>query len=186
MATERGNEPVATPARTREDADKGVAEIVDLMTRGLWVSGPSHVEIAEKHGVSPATVKGWATSASRVIRAVMDADKDELRARMRAMLETVVHKAMTTRDVFTTGTNEKGCMVAEFRDAPNLNAAVSAIELQAKLLGLITNKHDVTTRPSVGHLSREQHAEALKKLSDEIAAEQARLEEEAIAEGEPR
>lgn len=130
------------------------------MAAGTWVPGKSHREVATKHRVAEATVKDWATSASRVIRALHDGDIQELRALSLAQLQACVAKALTRRP-------------------PDLRAAVAAIAERNKVLGIISHKVDVTSRPSVAHLSREEHAAELAKLSEEIAAEQARLREEA-------
>lgn len=95
---------------------------MDLMVAGRWVSGRSHADVAFKHGVSPATVKDWATSASRVIRMAMEGDLEDLRARMVATLEGIT---------------------ADAREAGELRAAVSAVAEQAKILGLVVQRHEV-------------------------------------------
>lgn len=141
----------------RADADRGVHEIVELMTSGRWVAGAGHADIALRHGVAPATVKDWATSASRVVRLLLEEDREVWRARLVATLECVTAKAVGAKR------------------RPDLRAAVAAIGEQAKILGLVSQRVDVTTRPSVGHLSREEHLAELAKLAAEIAAEQARL-----------
>lgn len=151
------------------------------MADGLWVSGKSHADVAAEFGVSPATVKDWATSASRVLRIAVEADKEELRARLVTTLENIVAEAMRTKKAVTVrklvkvGRKRVPSTVTEYMDAPSLQAAVSAVETQGRLLGLISQKLDVTTRPSVAHLSRAEHLAELEKLSAEIAAEQARI-----------
>lgn len=128
--------PVAP--RAREDADAGVKDIVELMTSGRWVTGASHQAIAAKHHVHPETVKKWATNASRIIRFAIEGDVEEIRARMVSTLENIVSTAMTYERVIT---DRHG---ASFTVAqPDLKAAVSAIDLQAKLLGLVVQKHEV-------------------------------------------
>ena len=154
------------------------------MADGLWVSGKSHEAIAARYGVSPATVKDWATSASRVLRLAVEQDKEEIRARMLATLENVVAEAMktvkpaTVRKEITRKGKRVVVTVTEMLPAPSLQAAVSAVQTQAQLLGLVSQKLDVTTRPSVAHLSREEHAAELEKLSTEIATELSRLKSE--------
>lgn len=125
------------------------------MTAGEWVPGLSHEYVARRCGVAPATVKDWATSASRVIRLAVDGDKEDIRTRMLATLDTVIRRALGPK---------RG----------DLRAAVAAVESQAKLLGLVVQKHDVTNRPSVAHLTREEHQAELAKLKAEIDAELAR------------
>ncbi len=146
------------------------------MTTGRWVAGASHADVALEFGVSPSTVKDWATSASRVIRLAVEGDTQDIRARMLATLDTIVSTAMAKKGVAITRSGRD--VETEFYPAPDLKAAVAAIAEQAKLLGLVVQKHDVTTRPNVAHLSREEHAAELAKLAEEIAAEQKRLAEE--------
>ena len=155
-----------------------------LMADGLWVSGKSHEVVAKQFGVAPATVKDWATSASRVLRLILEQDKEEIRARMIATLENVVAESMktvkpvTVRKELTRKGKRVSVSVTEMLPAPSLQAAVSAVLAQAQLLGLVSQKLDVTTRPSVAHLSREEHAQELEKLSTEIATELSRLKSE--------
>lgn len=128
--------------RKREDSDAGVRDCVDLMTAGRWVTGHSNRVIAKKHGVSPATVKNWATSASRIIRASVEPDREDIRARMVATLDTVVARAMRLKKpVYMRGDGEG---VTTLMDAPDLRAAVAAIDTQARLLGLVVQKHEVS------------------------------------------
>ena len=157
---------------------------MDLMADGRWVSGKSHAEVAAEFGVSPATVKDWATSASRVLRLALEEDKDVLRARLVATLENIVAEAMqttkpvTVRKLTRVGKKVVNVSTTELMPAPSLAAAVSAVQTHAQLFGLISQKVDVTTRPNVAHLSREEHAAELERLGAEIAAEVARLKAE--------
>lgn len=129
------------------------------MSDGRWRTGASHEVVAKKFKVSPATVKDWATSASRIIRLAIEPDREELRARLVVTLEGVVARALKTK-------------------RPDLRNAIMAVAEQGKLLGLATSKIDVTTRPSVAHLSREEHMAELEKLRAEIVAEAERIRAE--------
>lgn len=160
--------------RTREDADAGVIECMNLMADGLWVSGKSHAEVAAKHGVSPATVKNWATNASRILRLGTEEEAEDARARCVATLDTIVAIALQKKGIRFTDDDEAEYTLPE----PDLRAAVSAVGEKAKLLGLIVQKHDVRTAPKVAHLSRKEHLEQLEQLEQEIAAEVKRLEAE--------
>lgn len=148
---------VAAKKRTRVDADAGVRHCMMLMAEGMWRTKRHRAEVAALFGVSPATVKTWATTASRVLRLSQEPDMEKVRARSLASLQVIVTKALA---------------------AGELRAGVSALELRAKLLGLIVQKHDVTHRPKVAHLSREEHLQALEQLRTEIAEEEARLHAE--------
>lgn len=176
------DDPVSKRGAERRDetSDKAVEEIVRMMADGRWRTGASHALIARKYDVSPATVKCYATSASRVLRALAELDKEDVKARLFATLERVVSKAMrTVKPVnFTSGIGRERLIETKLVEHPSLQAAVSAIEVQAKLLGLITNKADVTVRPSVAHLTPDEHRAELERLGAEIAAELERLEAE--------
>lgn len=132
---------------------------MDLMVAGKWISGESHADVAFQFGVSPSTVKDWATSASRVIRLAQEGDLEDIRARSVATMEKIGSMALRGR-------------------RPDLRAAVEALKEKHKLQGLIVQKVDQRTRPSVAHLSREEHAAALDELEKEIAAEKKRIAED--------
>lgn len=163
----------APQKRTRRDADQGVARCMSLMADGQWVSGESHAAIAKEFGVAQATVKNWATCASRVLRQISEGDRETMRAKLFATLERVLASAMATVKPVTMRVG--GTTWTEFLEAPSVQAAVSAIDVQARLLGLVTHKVDVTQRPSVAYLSRDEHLAELAKLEGEIAAEKARI-----------
>ncbi len=132
--------PIAIRARTREGADAGVQDCLALMTRGQWITGRSHIDVAARHGVSPDTVKAWATSASRIVRFAMEADVEDIRARMVSTLEGVIAEARTDGDH---------------------KAVVSAVDTQARLLGMMIQKHEV--------VMTEAEAEALVKRAALLA-----------------
>lgn len=119
--TKTGRKPRSL-LRTREETDRMVGEVMRLMTSGQWVSGASHADMAFKHGVCEDTVKRWAVAASRVIRAAVMVDPEDIRARLVSTLENVVAAGMAGGE---------------------LKAVVAAVAEQAKLLGLIVQKHDV-------------------------------------------
>lgn len=104
------------------------------MADGLWVSGRSRDVVAGEFGVSPATVKDWATSASRVLRIHVEGDPGEIRARLVATLETIVSKAMSKE--FSCPSVDDGPPVT--LAAADLKNAIAAIAEQGKLLGLHT------------------------------------------------
>jgi hypothetical protein len=159
--------------RTREDADAGVERCMHMMLAGEWQPGTSHKLVAEEFGVSPVTVKNWATNASRIIRLCPDEEtREEIRLSMLTTLSRVVQEGFD-RKVVVMPRHRDGS--PEYVDSPDLKAVVAAIDTQAKLLGLVVQKHDVRTRPAVAHLSRDEHRAELEKLQSEIAAEVARL-----------
>lgn len=122
----------ATPARAKGAArrivsDAGTMRCVELMTSGQWVSGRSHIEVADAFSVSPETVKEWATSASRIIRLCLGDDREAIRARMVSTLEEVQRQALGGKK-------------------PDLKAAVAAVSANAQLLGLVEQRHKVEVK----------------------------------------
>ncbi len=105
------------------------------MTTGAWVPGTSHRAVADEFEVSPKTVEGWATNASRIIRLAVAQEPEEIRARLLATLSTVTRMALGR-----VGVNP---LTGDEYAAPDLKAAVSAVAEQAKLLGLVVQKHEV-------------------------------------------
>lgn len=106
---------------------------VELMTQGEWRTGVSHQLVASEFGVSPRTIEGWATTASRLIRLSIG-DGEEVRARLVVMLEDVHRRALQKQAATSEG---------DMYDSPDLRSAVAAIAEQAKLLGLVEQKHRV-------------------------------------------
>lgn len=97
------------------EVDRIVAGIVDDMASGRWVTGRSHRALATEHGVSVSRVEDWATEAGRLLRVLMLVDREDLRARNAAHLETLAVDAH---------------MAGEFGDAVRARAEMG------KLLGL--------------------------------------------------
>lgn len=124
-----------TPARTRDGTDDAIREVMRLMTSGQWRTGQSHETLAAKYSVTPHTVSGWATTASRLIRLAIG-DGEEAKTRLLVMLEDIHARALTK-----TAATSEGVLY----DSPDLKAAVSAVDSQAKLLGLHVQRVDMTT-----------------------------------------
>lgn len=120
-----------------------------MMVSGTWVTGRSNVEVAQRHGVSVATVKDWATCASRLIRLAIANDPEELRARYMAALEGIAASAMS-RQAATMG----GDLYAN----PDHKAAIAAYAESARLGGLVVQKHDV-------NMTEAQARETWKRLT---------------------
>jgi hypothetical protein len=95
--------------------DSLVLEIARLMADGTWVTGRSHVELAEREKVTVHAVKDWAADAGRLLRLLADDDAQAARAANRATLAAIV---------------------ADARRDGDHGAAVRGVEAQNKLLGL--------------------------------------------------
>lgn len=92
------------------------------MAAGQWVRGVTVGEVAHEFDVDIRTAETWAATASRLVRLSIEGDREEIRARMLATLDTIIAK----------------------HAGGEPRAAVAAIELQAKLLGLTTAHVHVT------------------------------------------
>lgn len=123
-----------TLSRARAGAvDRIVVGILEDMVSGKWVAGKSHRELAVMHSVSVERVKDWATEAGRTLRILALVDRDDLRARNAARLDSIVEMALNRSVVIPPrGENDEATVVVQ----PDLKAAVSAIAEQGKLLGL--------------------------------------------------
>lgn len=117
---------------TREEVDKHIHNIIVQMTSGQWTT-KSHVALAKEAGVDPVTVRDWSRQASRIIRVAIG-EGEEIRTRLIAHLEDIHQRALDKKGMTRSG---------DEYDNPDLKAAVSAIDSQARLLGLVTEKHEV-------------------------------------------
>jgi len=132
------------PAHARAVKDQRVDHIVRLMAHGEWHGAGSHHELSDAWGVSIAAVQEYARIASGIIRVVVEGNPDEVRAEIIAGIEAIKAQAIKQRE---------------------LRTALQAVDLKARMLGLITNKV-------------EARVEAAQKLSD------AALEDAILAEAE--
>ena len=136
-----------------------------MMRELRWERGKSARELAAAWGVPLSTVHNTAVEASRLVATELDEGRDELRVVMQTRLERVlVHGG--DRD------------------------AVAAADLTARLLGLLVERHDVTTTTAEAVTSsaawRELHgilARALEPYPEAAAAVVRELER--YARGEP-
>lgn len=138
--------------------DERAAEVAGLMADGRWVTGKSHAELAERWGCDMEEVRHVAQRAGQALRVLMLTDRESLRARNAATLEAIV---------------------ADARADGEHQAAVAALNSQAKLLGLnAPERHEVATVQAVEAMTpeaklarvREQIA-VLQELERELAAQ---------------
>lgn len=125
-------------ARARE-VDTIVAGIVDLMTRGKWVTGRSHQELAQTHGVSVSRVEDWATEAARCLRVMGLVDKEAVIAQHRAHIAERASRFVRIADAAEEVT-EFGPAIAA------LSGWGAENDREARLLGLnAPSKHEVAS-----------------------------------------
>lgn len=124
---------ISDPGRAREIREERVDHIVGLMSKGQWRAAASHRELIREWGVSLGAVQDYAREASGIIRHLISDDADNVRAQIIACVEQIRFDALNATRHTLEG-NEY--------DAPDLHSALKAVELHAKLLGLITQKVD--------------------------------------------
>lgn len=102
--------------------EERVTYIADrLMRRGRWVKHKTQMELAAAWVLDPATIRGYSAEASRSLRLDPD-ERDALRA------ELAAHAARLRR----MATRER----SKVTGLRNIEAALKAIELHARLVGL--------------------------------------------------
>ncbi len=126
-------------ARARDEAraqrDARVDRIVAMMADGTWTATQAR-ELATEWAIGLGAVQDYAREASGIIRRVVMGEPDDIKAQILAGVEKIRTVAMgKTRTVVT-----KDGDAVTWAD-PDCKAALSAFELQAKMLGLIVNKH---------------------------------------------
>ena len=129
------------PARERakEERDRRVDHIVNEMARGEWSGARSTILLAAEWGCSKHAVSEYAREASGIIRRLVAGDPDDVRAEIVAGIERL-------RLIATEATKFElvGFQQYEERRAPNVDAALRAYELRAKVLGLLVQNVKVT------------------------------------------
>lgn len=130
------------PARAREER---VDHIVGLMARGEWRAAASHRDLAVLWGVSVGSVQDYAREASGILRHLVEGDVEGIRAAVVASVERIRVDALANTRTW------KGKQYP----SPDYRSALMAVELQAKLLGLIVNKADVRVSP-VDNMSEDE------------------------------
>jgi hypothetical protein len=155
---------VQSRARAREVSDQRTAHIMDLMANGRWVTGRSHQALAEEWGCEVGEVEHVAQRAGQALRVLMLVDRDDLRARNAAHLESLAADAHAA---------------GEYGDAVRARAEMS------KLLGLnAPEKHEhAVVVAQYERLAPPQRAAWLRERAQVMLAEAARLE---AAEGQAR
>jgi hypothetical protein len=131
-------EPVS-PARARPQAelDAIIGGIMTDMCEGRWRTGASHRELSEQHGVTIAAVQDWASKAALVLRKLRG-DADEVRDAILSGIEYC----------------QKLALEADEDGRRDLKAALSALELRAKVFGVMApTKLETTTTVQTIELS---------------------------------
>ena len=159
-------------SRTRaREVDTIVAGIVDLMTRGKWVTGRSHQELAQAHGVSVSRVEDWATEAARCLRVMGLVDRESVIAQHRAHIAERASRFVRIADAAEEVT-EFGPAIAA------LSGWGAEDDREARLLGLnAPEKHEhAVVVAQYEQLAPPQQAAWLRERAARLLAEAERLE----------
>lgn len=125
------------------ELDDAVRRIVELMLKDEWRVGESHLEFSRKYGVTTATVRDWASHASRFIR-LCAGSEDEIRDELLRNVRRIGGKAEDA---------------GEYRDA------LGAQELRLRVHGFLDRKPPEERDEPV---PVEQLAAALRQLGHEV------------------
>lgn len=159
--------PPGNADHVREERDRRVDLIVSRMAGGRWFAGRSARKLAKTWGVNVHTVHDYAREASGILRRAYDASSaEELRAMVLAGYDAVMRMAMQRKGYSLTGDSYPN---------PDLKAMLGALDGRAKLLGLITQKHDVTQSEAWAKLPEDEKRARLEHFERAIAQERQRL-----------
>lgn len=123
-------------ARGADSPAKRVQFCYDLMARNEWRSGRTDRELAEAWGVARATVWGYSSQASRLVKMQLG-DGDEMRERLAALMMTVSQAAVERTEEVATALGE----VITVRK-PDMRTALSALAEIRDTFGLKVQKHE--------------------------------------------
>lgn len=113
------------------ELDEVIRGIMKDMCEGRWRTGPSHEALAKKYGVTIAGVQAWAAKASLVLRQLRG-DVDHVREQI--LLGIDLCQDLALRE------DEMG--------RRDLKAALQALELRAKVFGVMAPKQvEVSHQP---------------------------------------
>lgn len=146
---------LAAPPPQPTEVEQRVREIATSMFNGTWLAGASHAMLADKWGVSPATVRNLASEANRLLRASLAGDLEEYRALMLAALDNVRLRARSRQRRHFLRYVEHDPRTGQRRDRyepvdvpePDFGAELASLKLRAECLGLVTHRLEVTTGP---------------------------------------
>lgn len=159
------SEPLTPHARARDCvsvADR-IGWILDRMVAGQWNSGREVRDLSTEWGLSVVRVQQYVTEASRAFARMLGGKEEALRAELAATARTILEAA-------SVGGKFNNCN-GELSESPDLKTALQAVELQAKLFGLLNRSPGASARPPdwealTPEEKRERLAEARAKLEE--------------------
>lgn len=130
------SDTVHSRAREADNAAKRVQFCYDLMARNEWRSGNTDRELAEAWGVARATVWGYSTQASRLVKMQLG-DGEEMRERLAGQMLAVAQAAVERTEEVATAFGD----VVKVRK-PDMRTALSALAEIRDTFGLKVQKHE--------------------------------------------
>jgi len=158
--------------RPKLDTGAHIDRIADAMARGAWITGASARAYAKEHGVNLDTVRGWSSTASRIVRAGTNEERAELTASTLAKLEVMAARAQAAGDI-KAGVAALNLLsdIAGLKAPKRLEVNATIAEAPGELSVLMQRASD----PQLPEAERDEAAEQFKaalliKLLDDIDA----------------
>lgn len=156
-------------------ADEQIDHIARMMTEGRWKGGRSQRELAKAWGIHPRTVADRALIASGFLARV-GTDLERWVLGKLAELEHQQAVAMSLKRPFKTGEGPKGTV--EMLNAPNVEAANRAVELQLRIRGVGLTKGKAPTAEQDENWAKLTHQQRVAELERALAEERGKAKEE--------
>lgn len=158
--------------RPKLDTGAHIDRIADAMARGAWITGASARAYAKEHGVNLDTVRGWSSTASRIVRAGTNEERAELTTSTLAKLEVMAARAQAAGDI-KAGVAALSLLsdIAGLKAPKRLEVNATIAEAPGELSVLMQRASD----PQLPEAERDEAAEQFKaalliKLLDDIDA----------------
>jgi hypothetical protein len=133
--------PDSDRARAKIEREVRVDRVLSLMSRGAWFGVRTTRELATEWSCSQGAVNDYAREASGIIRHVLSDDVEELRAQLLLGAEDIRRRAL----------RKSG--------GSDLRSALGALELRAKVLGLVVQRIDAKVTTSAPRTPAEAQAQ---------------------------
>lgn len=131
------------------EMERRLDQVLQLMNQDLWVNGRSHRMMMQEWGVSLTVVKTVAAEAGRIFRGFWRQKQEELAAEFESRLRNLELRArrVVRKRQRKIVRRENGRRFVDYEDVEDLEenfaAQISAIELAARLRGMLVQKVEV-------------------------------------------
>lgn len=164
----------------KPEIDGAVRECVDLMLDNKWVTGRSHLEIAEKYQRTAKQMLTITATASRFIR-LCRGKEDVIRDRILLSIDHAERAAFDAeKQVYDT---QNGVWVSTKQ--PDLRALHSFLQMQIEVHGLCRSAKDEADGESTVKLPIDELTELLSELGYEVRKKDGASTDDSDDDGEP-